>query len=112
MEVTVRAAEELVAAADREQRGTGRDRLPDARRLRRQILRDQRLLAVLATADVEQVVVARPDRLGDRHRAHFELVAPPGRTPREHRDVAAVGIDVQVVRIEMPDNDLHAARSQ
>ena len=25
---------------------------------------------------------------------------------------ASVGVDVQVVRIEMPDDDLHAARSQ
>ena len=28
------------------------------------------------------------------------------------RDVAAVRVDIQVVRVQMPDDDLHAARSQ
>jgi hypothetical protein len=42
----------------------------------------------------------------------LELVPPPRRTPCEHRDVPAVGVDVQVVGVEMADADLHAACSQ
>jgi hypothetical protein len=38
--------------------------------------------------------------------------AAPRGTLREHRDIAAIGVDVQVVRVEVADNDLHAALSQ
>ena len=43
---------------------------------------------------------------------HVELVAAGASTFREDGDVAAVGVDVQVVRVEVPDADLHAAFSQ
>ena len=111
--VAVEAAEQLVAAADRED-GRAARRPPRARRraFAARSTRDERLLAVLAAADVEQVVRARPQRVAHRDRLDVELVPAPGRAPREHRDVAAVGVDVQVVRIEVPDADLHAARSQ
>src|SRR5207249_4191120 len=69
-------------------------------------------LAILAAPDVQQVVLARVKGLSDRHRPHLELVPPPRRPPGQHRDVAAVGIDVQIVGVEVPDDDLHAARSQ
>ena len=71
----VPAPEQLVAAAHGEQRRAAVDRLADRRALRGEIRRDQRLLAILAAADVEQVVragrerVAEPDRLDDRARA-------------------------------------------
>src|SRR5207248_5621846 len=63
VEIQVRTAEQLVTAADREQRGSARHRLAYAFRLRGQVLRDQRLLAVLAAADVEQVVLPGVHRL-------------------------------------------------
>ena len=112
VEVSVRAPEQLVAAADREHRGSVGHRPTHVFGLRGQILRDKGLLAVLAAADVEQIVLIRPQRIADRDSTHLELVAPPRCAPGEDRDVAAVGIDVEVVRIEMPDDDLHAARSQ
>ena len=37
---------------------------------------------------------------------YVELDAAPGRAPLEHGDVAAVGVDVQVVGIEVADDDL------
>ena len=110
--VAVEAPEELVAAADRERRGSALDGLPQRRPQRRERRGDQLLLAVLAAADVEEVVLARPDRVAGAERPHLELVAAPGGAPRQHRDVAAVGVDVQVVREEMADDDLHAASSQ
>ena len=111
--VEVEAAEQLVAAADGEQRRAVRDFRPQRVALGGEVGRDQRLLAVLAAADVEEVdlaarhVVARPDR------AHVELVPAPARPALEHGDVAAVGVDVEVVRVEVADDDpRHAARSQ
>ncbi len=73
---------------------------------------DERLFAVLAAADVEEIVFAGMDRLADGDGPHVELVSAPRRAPRQNCDVAAVRVDVQVVGVEMPDDDLHAARSQ
>ena len=42
---------------------------------------------------------------------HLELVTAECRPPREDRDIAAVGVDVEVVGIQMSDADLHE-RSQ
>ena len=42
----------------------------------------------------------------------FEADTAPRRPLRQHGHVAAVGVDVQVVGIEVPDDDLHAAASQ
>ena len=74
--------------------------------------RDQLLLAVLAAADVVEVVLAGQQRVARAERPHVELVPAPGGTPRENRDVAAIRVDVQVVGEEVPDDDPHAASSQ
>ena len=112
MEVTVGAPEELVPAADCEQRGAAGNGLAHPVGLCNEILGDERLFAVLAAAHIEKIVLARMERLSDGNGAHFELVPAPRRAPRQHCDVAAVRVDVQVVRVEVPDDDLHAARSQ
>ena len=112
MEAAVPAPEELVAAADRQHRGTAGDRLPQLLRLRGHVLGNQELLAVLPAADVEEVVGARPQRLAHADRLHLEPVAAPLGPPGQDRDVPAVGVDVEVVRIQMADADVHAARSQ
>jgi hypothetical protein len=110
--VTVEPPEQLVPAADRQEGGTCLHSSLDALALGGEVRCDQRLLPVLPAADVEQIVstgahlVSRPD-LRD-----FELDPAPGGTPLEDGDVAPVGVDVQVVRIEVPDDHLHAARSQ
>ena len=67
--VEIAAAEELVAAADGEQRRAAVDRRLDRRALRDEVRRDQRLLAILAAADVEQVVLAGADLVADGDRA-------------------------------------------
>src|SRR4029453_2434624 len=109
--LAVEAAEQLVAAADRQQRSAVFDRLDQAR-LAGEVGGDQGLLTILTAADVEQVVLAGPDLLPDPNRLDLELVAAPGRPPAEDRDVAAGGVDVQVVGVEVADADLHAACSQ
>ncbi len=109
--VDIPTTEKLVAAADSQQRCAGVHRLLDHRPLLDQVRGDQRLLAVLAATDVEQIVVAGPHFVADRDGRHIELVPAKSRPPRKDRDVAAVGVDVQVLGIEMPNADLHA-RSQ
>ncbi len=111
MAAEVAAAEQLVAATDREQCRAVRDRLLQRRPLGDEVGRDQRLLAVLAAADVVEVVLAGTHLVAERQRRDVELVAAQRGAPRQHGDVAAVGVDVQVLRIEMPDADPHV-RSQ
>src|SRR5204863_2904092 len=110
--VAVEATEELVTAANRKRSGAALDGLAQRGPHGRQRRGDQLLLAVLAAADVEEVVLARPHRVGRAERANLQLVPAPGCAPREHGDVAAVGVDGQVVRKEVADDDLHAASSQ
>ena len=99
VEAAVAAAEQLVAAAHGEERGaTAEHGLLQRLRLRGEVLGHEQLLAVLAAADVVEVVRAGDDRVVHAERGHVELVPAPGRAAREHGDVAAVGIDVEVVR--------------
>ncbi len=109
--LAVEAPEQLVAAADGEQRGAVLYGL-DQPVLASEIGRDQRLLPVLAAADVEEVVLAGPHVQADADRVHVELVPAPSRPTGEDGDVPTVGVDVQVVRIEVRDPDPHAACSQ
>ena len=70
----VAAPEELVAAADREERCTLVDRIPDRLASHGEVGRDHRLLAILTAADVEQVV-RRPRRgSAERDRLDHELM--------------------------------------
>ena len=112
VKVTVRAAEQLVAAADGEDRRARLRRCDDPVALGGDVVGDQRLLTVLAAADVQQIVRGRIHGVSNRQPAHVELVAAPSSAPRQHGDVSAVCVDVQVVRIEVPADRRHAARSQ
>jgi hypothetical protein len=108
----VEAAEQLVAAADG-QDGRAAGRCGEQRvALALEVVRDERLLAILAPADVQQVVHAGLQRVLGRNGLDLELVPAPCGATFEHGDVPAVGVDVQIVRVEVPDDDLHAARSQ
>src|SRR5262249_26835197 len=111
-EISVRTAEELVATAHGEQGSTALGRGKQTVRLRREVARDELLLAILTTADVEEIVVAGPDVVADAQLDDVELVTTPRGSTGQHRDVAAIRVDVQVVRIQMPDAEPHAARSQ
>src|SRR5437899_1153856 len=114
VKAAVAAAEQLVTATDREERSAALEHGRAQRLgLRGEILRDEQLLPVLAAAHVIEVVVARDDRIVHPERRDVELVPSKRCAPSEHRDVATVGIDVEVIRIEMADADRrHALRSQ
>ncbi len=103
----IAATEKLVATADGEERSSAGDGRSDLLTARREVDGDRRLLAILAAADVHEVVIARRQRLAEPDRVDDELVAAQRRAAREHGDVPAIGIDVQVVRIQVPDADPH-----
>jgi hypothetical protein len=105
VETAVSPAEELIAAADGKHGGALRNRLVQRVRLVHEILGNEELLPVLPAADVIEVVLSRSDRVVDAQRRHLELVAPPRCALFEHGDVAPVGVDVEVIRIKVPDPD-------
>ena len=98
---TVEPTEELVTAADGQHRCATRDRLADRLALRGEVGRNQRLLTILAAADVEQVVLPGAESIADADRLDGEHQAALGRSVPEHGDVAAVGVDVQVLGIQV-----------
>jgi hypothetical protein len=109
----IETAEELVPAAHRQQRRTGADSLTQSLTSRREVRSDELLLAVLAAADVEEVVLTGPQLVADTDRFDRELQPARRRPAFEDGNVAPVGVDVQVLGVEMPDADRrHAARSQ
>ncbi len=79
---------------------------------RGEVGRDHRLLPILPAADVEQVVRAGLEPGSDGHRLQREAVTAGGRAAFEHRDVPAIGIDVQVLGVEVAHAQDHGAPSQ
>src|SRR5262245_5694258 len=75
--VAIEAPQELVAAAHRQRGGSRGDRRLDCLALRGQVRRDQRLLPILAAADVEEVVHVRAQLVADAHGLHAELEPTP-----------------------------------
>ena len=101
------AAEQLIAAADREERDAVLHGLPDRVTARREVRRDHRLLAILAAAHVEEVV-RRETGLRPTLTSSTPSSWPrAASTALEHGDVAAVRVDVEVLGIEMADADDH-----
>jgi len=109
--VAIEAPEQLVAAADREQRSAALDSSANAFAVGREGRGDQLLLAVLPAADVVEVVLAGPHNVVRTEPSHLDLVSAPGRAAGQHRHVAAVGVDVEVVREEVTDDNSHSASS-
>ena len=75
MEVAVRTPEQLVAAAHSQHGRAAIDSGNDAVALRLQVLRNERLLTILAAADVEEIEVTLRDGVADAHRTNLELVS-------------------------------------
>src|SRR6185437_1644144 len=95
-----------VAAADRQKGGTCGVGVAERRPEGRQLGRDQLLLSVLPAANVENIVLAGPDRRAGAEGLDLELVAAPGGTGAQDRDVASIRVDVEVIREEVADDEL------
>ena len=107
VEAAIPAPQQLVATANRQERRTPVDGLSQRLRLRQEIRSDEELLTILAAAHVVEIVRAGSDRVADADRRDLELVPAPAGAARQHRDVPAVGVDVEVVRVEVTDADVH-----
>ena len=105
----IATTEELVPAAHCEHRDATRMRCSKRLALASEIRRDERLLAILASTDVQQVVRGRVELVADPDRPNDQLVATQLRTTREDRDVAAIGVDVQVVGVQVTEANPHQA---
>ncbi len=103
----VPASEQLVPTADGEQRRSPGHRVAQIGALGREIRCNQRLLAILAATDVEKVVHPGSDTLAQPDGLDGELVPPQRRPAGEHGDVSSIGVDVEVLGIQVPDPDLH-----
>ena len=61
------------------------------------------LITILTTAHVDKVVGGWVDRLARSNPPYFEPEPAPFEPPLEYRDVAAVGVDVQLIGVEMAE---------
>src|SRR5262249_14443695 len=68
---------------------------------------DRSLVAVLAAAEVEEVVVGGVQSLAWARGRVGELDAPPLAAPAQEEDVAAVGVDVHLIGVEGEAAELH-----
>ena len=104
--VAVRTPKQLIAATDCEQRAASLDEAAQGRASSRDIGRDELLITILTSADVDEIRVARK-RTAFINRAHRKLNTTLRGAPGQHRDIAAVGEEIEELRIEMGDRQLH-----
>ena len=102
--IAVEATEQLVAAAHGEQRGSGADSVCQRGALGGEVAGDERLLSILAPAHVEEVDVRRHG-IAEADAGDLEADGAPRAAALEHRDVPAIGVDVEIVGIQMPDHE-------
>src|SRR5690606_23357770 len=104
----VETTEELVPAADGQQRHAGLDLGPQHLTLRpADIGGDGNLLPVLPAAPEEEVVAAGLQRLVHAERDHLGLDTPPAAALRQRQHIAAVAVDVHGAAVEPADGELH-----
>jgi len=103
----VDVAQQLIAAAHAEHGRTAGDRCRQVAGPQQQVRGDQPLVAVLAAAQVVEVGVG--ERIAGPAAVDPARDAPPLAAVREHRHVAPVGVDVQVLGVQVADSKLHAA---
>ena len=97
----VAVAEQLVAAADAEQhRAAGRGGVQRVALDRGEVARAQRLVTVLAAAEVEEVVRVGVDLVAEPGARELEADPAPGAAALEQQQVAAARVDVHQVGIE------------
>src|ERR1700710_2469544 len=104
----VAVAEQLVAAADGKQDGAALGRGGEVGALAGDhVGGDHALVAVLATADVEEVVGGGIDVVTGPGAGVGEADPAPFAAALQEDDVAAVGVDVHLLRVEAEQAELH-----
>src|SRR4051812_31513364 len=106
----VLVAEELIAAADRQHHCVAFRGGVQGLLLRLDhVAGAERLIAILAATDVEEIVRVGVDALADRRARELEADAAPFAARPQQLHVAAVGVDVHELRIERADAQPHSA---
>ena len=106
----VAVPEELVAAADREHDGAVVHRLRESGSLGRdEVARDDPLVAVLAASQIDEVMGPGVQRLAWPGGDIREPEPSPFAAPPQEQDVAPVGVDVHLLRVERHHAELHHA---
>jgi hypothetical protein len=109
----VAVAEQLVTPADRQHHGATVNRPRDGVSLGAQHVGcDQALVAVLAAADVDQVRRGPVEFLAQTRRRVVEADPSPLAAPPQEQDVAPVGVDVHLVRVQGQQPQLHHSASK
>ena len=107
----VAMAGELVAAAHRQHGRAARDGAVQRPAVALEVLGHEHLIAILAAADEVEVGRLGVERLAHAQRALLELEPAPLEAAPDDLDVAAVGVDREVLGIELAEHELHAAAS-
>ena len=107
----VAVACELVAAAHGEHGRAAGDRVVERRTVALEILGDEQLVAILAAADEVQVGLRQVELLADAQRTLLELEPAPLEPPAHDLHVAAVGVDREVLGVQLAEHEPHAAAS-
>ncbi len=107
--VAVRASEKLIATADREKRATTFDERDELTVPGGNIVGNQQLIAILASAHIHEVrVLGYPLATPDRADSDVEIT--PFAPALQDGHVASVGIDVEQLRIHMGNHELHGMK--
>lgn len=109
---SISTAEELISTTHGEQRGALVDGGLDRAALGDEVGCDECLLPILSASDVEEIVLRRPNLDSQPDALDLELVAPECCAALEHRDVAAIRVDIEVLRVQVCDADSQRGVSQ
>jgi hypothetical protein len=105
-DVTVRLPKQLIPATDRQQPASSLYEAAQCGPSPRDIRRYELLITILASADVDEIRVAR--KLSSViNGAHRKLNVTLRGTPIQHCDITAVGVDIEQLWVEMGDRQLH-----
>ena len=104
----VAAAQQLVATADGEHDRAVANRIGERPSLALDhVGGDGSLVAILATAEIDEVVLARVEALSGSGSRVLEVDPAPLAAALQEEDVAAVGVDVHLLRVESEQAQLH-----
>ena len=81
------------------------DRFDERGALARKVSRDQPLLPILPATDVEEIDIGG-DSVLNPDGAHLERDVTPATAPCKDGNVAAICVDIEVVRVEVPNHQV------
>ena len=109
----VSGAEQLVSAADAQKRLAVFGRRADVRGpAGAEIRQEHRLLKILTSADKKQVVGRQIVPYAQRELGDLKADAPPFQPAAHAQDIAPVSVEIQHIRVQMTDLQLHHSQNR